>query len=389
MMYSRRLVFAAACLGILVFGIAMAALGSLLPSLMQRFGLAPGDAASLFPLLTLGLLAGSVVFGPIVDRYGYKLLLAICLGMILAGIEGLAAAGSVPVAGASLALIGFGGGAVNGATSALVADVSEEGARGAALSLMGVFFGLGALGMPFALGTLLRYFSYAPVTAAIGAAIAPPLVYVLAIRFPPPKQAQGFPLRSGLRLLRDPVLLLFGLALFFESGQETTVAGWTAAYVQGALAVPPDRALFFLSLYWLGMTVGRISLASVGRRVAPERALYVAVILALTGALHFALARSPLGAGIDCFLLGFGFAAVFPLIFGFAGDRYPALSGTAFGMLLVIALVGGMIEPWLTGVLAGAVGLRRAMLVVPVSAAGLALAYTAARRALSRAAVST
>lgn len=388
-MYSRRRVFIAACLGILVFGIAMTALGSLLPSLMQRFGLAPATAAGLFPLLTLGLLGGSIVFGPIVDRYGYKLLLAVCIAMILAGIEGLAAAPSVVVVGAALVLIGVGGGAVNGATSALVADISEEGGRGAALSFMGIFFGLGALGMPFVLGLLLRRFDYAPVTAGIGAAIALPLAYVLALRFPPPKQAQGFPLRDGARLLRDPVLLLFGLALFFESGQETTVAGWTAAYVQGVFAVAPAHALFFLSLYWLGMTAGRVGLAWLGRRAAPERVLYVAVVMSLTGALHFAFARSTLSVAIDCFLVGFGFAAIFPVIFGFAGDRYPALSGTAFGVLLVIALIGGTIEPWLTGLLAGAVGLRGAMLVVPVSACGLGLAFFAARRALARGVLAT
>ncbi len=385
-MYSRRRVFVAACLGILVFGIAMTALGSLLPSLMQRFGLAPAAAAGLFPLLTLGLLGGSIVFGPIVDRYGYKLLLAVGIALILAGIEGLAAAASVPVVGAALVLIGVGGGAVNGATSALVADISPEGERGAALSLMGVFFGLGALGMPFVLGLLLRRFAYAPVTAAIGAAIALPLGYVLGIAFPPPKQAQGFPLRSGLRLLRDPVLLLFGLALFFESGQETTLAGWTAAYVQGALAVPADRALFFLSLYWAGMTAGRIVLAGLGRRMAPERALYAAIVLALAGAIALAAATAAPVAGAGTFLIGFGFAAVFPLIFGFAGDRYPALSGTAFSVLLVIALIGGTLHPWLTGLLAGAVGLRSAFLIVPVSLCGLGLAFVAARRVLTRAA---
>ncbi len=383
-MYSRRAAFVAACLGILVFGIAMTALGSLLPSLMQRFGLAPAAAAGLFPLLTLGLLGGSIVFGPIVDRFGYKLLLVVCIAMIMAGIEGLAGAPSVGVVGVALVLIGVGGGAVNGATSALVADISEEGGRGAALSLMGVFFGLGALGMPFILGLLLRRLAYAPVTAAIGAAIALPLLYVLAIRFPPPKQAQGFPLRDGLRLLRDPVLLLFGLVLFFESGQETTIAGWTAAYVQGVLAVPADRALFFLSLYWLGMTAGRLGLAWLGRRAAPERVLYVAIVLALAGALHLALARTTVGAAIGSFFIGFGFAAVFPLIFGFAGDRYPTLSGTAFGILLVVALVGGTIQPWLTGLLAGAFGLRSAMLIVPISLCGLGLAFMAARRALAR-----
>ena len=48
-------------------------------------------------------------------------------------------------------LFGLGGGAVNGATNALVSDISEKD-KGANLSLLGVFFGLGALGMPFILG---------------------------------------------------------------------------------------------------------------------------------------------------------------------------------------------------------------------------------------------
>jgi hypothetical protein len=50
-------------------------------------------------------------------------------------------------------LIGFGGGAVNGATNALVADISDK-YKGANLSLLGVFFGIGALGMPLVLGIL-------------------------------------------------------------------------------------------------------------------------------------------------------------------------------------------------------------------------------------------
>ncbi|HEX9107552.1 MAG TPA: MFS transporter [Longimicrobiales bacterium] len=382
-MYSRRAAFVAACAGILVFGVAMTALGSLLPSLMQRFQLGPAAAASLFPLLTLGLLAGSVVFGPIVDRYGYKALLATCIALILLGIEGLAAAPSIAIVGAALVLVGFGGGVVNGATSALVADISEEGARGAALSLMGVFFGVGALGMPFLLALLLSRFSYGPVTASIGAAIVLPLLYVLAIRFPPPKQAQGFPLRSGLGLLRDPVLLLFGLALFFESGMETTVSGWTATFVQQTLAIPVERALFFLSAYWVGMTVGRVVL-SLNRRVGAVSALYISIALAFAGAMFMFEATRPTGAALGCFLIGFGFAAVFPLIFGFAADRFPTLSGTAFSMLLVMGLIGGTILPWLVGVLAARVGLRDAWLVVPAACLGLATAFSAARRVLRR-----
>ena len=48
---------------------------------------------------------------------------------------------------------GVSGGIINGGTNAVVSDISE-GHKGADLSLLGVFFGLGALGMPLVLGAL-------------------------------------------------------------------------------------------------------------------------------------------------------------------------------------------------------------------------------------------
>ena len=75
MEYNRKLVFWAACLGMLTFGIVMTVLGAILPPVVERFGVDKAEAGSLFLLMSLGILAGSVVFGPVVDRYGYRGLL--------------------------------------------------------------------------------------------------------------------------------------------------------------------------------------------------------------------------------------------------------------------------------------------------------------------------
>ena len=42
-------------------------------------------------------------------------------------------------------------------------------------------------------------------------------------------------------------------------------------------------------------------------------------------------------------LIGAGLAAVFPVVLGYVGDRYPQQSGTAFGTIFVIALTGNML----------------------------------------------
>src|SRR5712675_514310 len=89
-MYNKKLVFGAACFGMLLFGIGLITLGSMATDLKIKFHLDEISAGTLFSILPVGILAGSLLFGPVCDRYGYKLLLIIsCIGMA-AGFEGIA-----------------------------------------------------------------------------------------------------------------------------------------------------------------------------------------------------------------------------------------------------------------------------------------------------------
>jgi fucose permease len=367
-MYNRRLVFTAACLGMLIFGVVLTTLGAILPSLIERFGLDKASAGSLFLLMSSGILAGSLLFGPAVDRYGYKGLLLASLLLVLLGLEGIAFAGSLGVLRLANFAVGLGGGVINGGTNALVSDVSEEG-RSAGLSLLGIFFGVGAVGVPFSLGVLLDVFSYGALVAAAGLTVLVPLALTAAIGFPTPKQAQGLPPGSAARLLGDRALILFGLLLFLQSGMEITVGGWAATYFQEHLALTGNRALLFLSLFWFGMMLARLVLGGVLRRAAPAAALRGAIGIACVGALLLLASTQLALAALGIFLIGAGLAAGFPVVLGFVGDRYAALSGTAFSIVLTMGLVGGSLLPWTTGVLGQAYGLRSSLLLVPVALA--------------------
>jgi fucose permease len=65
------------------------------------------------------------------------------------------------------------------------------------------------------------------------------------------------------------------------------------------------------------------------------------------------------------------------------GDRYAALTGTAFGLVIAMALVGGTVFPWLTGVLADVIGLRAALGMIPTALIAIAVLFAAARRGLA------
>jgi MFS transporter, FHS family, glucose/mannose:H+ symporter len=282
--YNRRLVFAAACIGMLLFGIVLISLGSLLPSLTKKFVMNEIAAGSLVTLLPFGILAGSIVFGPVVDRYGHKALLIICSLLVLIGLEGIAFADSFFILQISIFLIGFGGGVLNGGTNALVADISSEG-KGAKLSLLGVFFGIGALGMPAVLGLLSNYFSYEDITAGIGLFIILPVIFFFTIKFPEPKQPQGLPIKQGFTLIKDPVLLLFGFILFFESGMEGLVNNWTTTFLMNDIGVNSEKALFALSYFVLALTLTRLLLGGLLKKVSSSMVLFISIGIVLSGSL--------------------------------------------------------------------------------------------------------
>lgn len=378
----RGVLFTVACLGMLAFGIVLTTLGSVLPSLVERFGIDKSAAGALFVIMSFGILVGSVVFGPIVDLRGYKRVLVVAAAFIAFGLAGIAYAPSLSWLRVAIVLVGLGGGVINGGTNALVADVSA-GERSAGLSLLGVFFGVGAVGVPFALALLLGRFSYSTLVAAVAALVLVPLVVTAVARFPAPKQAQGFPLADAGQLVRDPVLLLMGMMLFLESGMEITVGGWTATYFQEELGLAGQRALVFLSLYWLGMMLVRLALGWLLRRASPVRVLLACLGLALVGAFLLIGTESVTAAGVGVFLIGCGFAATYPVVLGFVGDRYEQLSGTAFSVVIVMALVGGMLLPYATGALGAVYGLRGSFLIIPTALVLLAALLFVVTRPLS------
>jgi MFS transporter, FHS family, glucose/mannose:H+ symporter len=364
--------FACACLGMLTFGIVLTTLGAVLPSIMTRFAIDKAAAGSLLLLMTFGILAASLIFGPLVDRYGYKGLLLTATALIALGLEGIAFASSMASLRASVIIIGFGGGVINGGTNALVADISSE-ERAANLNLLGVFFGIGAMGVPFALGALMNRYSQSSLVAGVGVFVLVPFTLILVSAFPAPKQPQGFPIAAAGRIVRDRLLLLMGFMLFLESGLEITVGGWTSTFVTEELAVPARNALIILSLYWMGMMLARLALGYILRRRSAFGVLYVGLTVALAGSVLLLTTRTVGVAALGVFMLGAGFAAMFPTVLGFVGDRYAALSGTAFSIVIAMALCGGMLLPYGAGFLGMSYGMRGSFGIVPAALVALAV----------------
>jgi fucose permease len=354
-MYSKAKVFSAASIGMFFFGISLISLGSVLPALSIKFGFNEMQISSMVTLLPAGVLAGSVVFGPIIDRFGYKYLL-IAGSLITATGLGLIGAGeNISVINFAIFMTGFGGGILNGETNTLVSDISGED-RSANLSFLAIFFCIGAVGVPFAMSALSDISSYETILPIIALIVILLTIIFFFIEFPAPKQPQGFPVKDGFKLLRQPALLLLSLVLFFESGLEGLSNNWTTTYLEKSVGMNSKNALLGLTLLVLGMTVGRLISGFLLKKL---KSLYV-----LVGGLFFILSASLIiimkfpGELTGTAILGLGYASIFPIVLGYIGTLYKDLSGTAFSIALFIALAGNTILNFLMGVLADLIGIK-------------------------------
>ena len=349
-MYDSRKVFAAACSGMLLFGLSITSLGSILPEMVERFQASKMDAGILTSILPLGILFGSIFCGPLADRYGFKGLLIFCCLLVMAGLEGIAYGNSWTALQGAVFLIGLGGGALNGSTSALVVDTGE-GEQSARLSLLGVFFGVGALGMPLILATLSKYAAQQDILAGIGYFVMIIIVYLAFLTFPQPKQKHSFPIRESLKMLAEPTLLLLSGILFFQSGMEGLVNNWVTSFLQSESDVTSRMALLALTLHIAALTTGRLLLGALLHQLPPFRVLAGGLGLSVIGCLllwqsnSFSLTLSAL------IIIGFGFAGTFPIVIGKIGELWAELSGTAISIALVIALFGSTLINYLMGLL--------------------------------------
>lgn len=178
--------------------------------------------------------------------------------LVLLGVEGLIFFRSVPLLQVSIVGIGLGGGILNGETNALVSDISGESEKGSRLSFLGMFYGLGALGIPSLLGILSEYYSFETILQGIGLIMLAGILFCIPVRFPTPKQAQGFPVKEGLGLLKESALLLLSLVLFFQSGIEGVCNNWSTSYLGRMTDIPANRALVVLTCMVAGLTIARM-----------------------------------------------------------------------------------------------------------------------------------
>ena len=360
---NKRLIIIA-FLSFIALGLRAGLLGVAWPSIRDTFGVSLDAVGALLIASMVGFLLTSVNSGRIIARIGLGAYLT--LGAAIAGLgflgHALAPTWGTLIALAMLASIG---------TAIIDSGLNTYFAINQSARMMNwlhACFGLGGMISPMVMTAIIDRgyawrWGYVPLAAAYGALV---LGFGLTrSQWPrttdiPQDEANTSSTRISLTDTLKRPTTWFSLLLFFTfTGVEGTAGQWPYTLFTEGRGVAPATAGLWISIFWAGMTVGRIIFGFVVKHVGPKPLLRLCIGGAVIAA---ALIWWDLGQTVNFLALtwmGLMLAPIFPIATSTTTQRVGAAHATnTIGFQMAASRLGLSLVPGLAGVLADSFGLE-------------------------------
>lgn len=346
--------------GFLTSGLLFAMLGALLPRWGYHFTADYRTIGGYFICLALGVVVPTESAAAFIRHTSISRQMAAGCGLASASLVLLA---FIPLETTAiwrmlgLILVGFSAGLINSSLfAALSASYTRDVAR--AVSIGGILFGTGCLAS--ALLIALTFYSLSVTGALLLLALVPGIFAFFYYRMNiPANKTEGQPsLIHAVRDFRNFGTVAFAALLFFQFGNEWAIAGWLPMFLIEELGISPKTSILMLALYWTALLVGRVVLFAVLRHVGHGRLLGASASAAAFGCILLLFTDNLFGATMSVLLMGFGFAAIYPLVAEKIGRRFTYYHPGLFNGIFTLALAGGMLAPGTLGLFAENYGIR-------------------------------
>jgi len=343
--------------GFLLSGFMMALLGAILPA-WGYYRDPPAFAAvgNYFLSLAAGLVASTALTRRLLEWRGLSFLLQFASALSCAALAYLALV-SPPASEwwrvAGLLVLGTAAGLLNLGLFHAISPAYQRDAAGTA-NRGGIWFGLGCLA-----ATLLvagTFYVYTVPSIVLFMAVVPGVYAGLYVRSAYASAPEGVQptFRQAVADFRSPGAVMFALLLFFQFGNEWSIAGWLPLFLIRRVGLSPSAALWTLALYWLFLMLGRLIAVAVLPRVRHGRLLLGSALAALFGCLVLFVTDNAFGAATGVAFVGGGYASIYPLVAEAIGRRFPYYHPGFFSGIFSLALVGGLLAPATLGYAASA-----------------------------------
>ena len=298
----------------------------------------------------------SVPVGIFQDKKGKKFVLLMGLGIAFIGITipvfGLT---SFPLFLMTVFLLGAGATILQVAGNPIMRDVSEDGKYSRNLSLGQFVKAIGSLTGPVIPAVAARYWgvSWKILFPIYSVALLITIISVASLKVGKKREEEygTASIKSSIGLLKDRYVLTMVSAIFLYVGAEVCMSSGIPLYFESKFGVNIEKlGILGTRLFFTALVIGRLLGGVVLNWVRPKRFFIATTALSIVSILGL-FAGIQWVSVVSVFIIGIGFANIFPLIFSITVDSMPEKTNELSG-LMVTAIVGGAFIPLLMGFVA-------------------------------------
>ncbi|PVF93675.1 MFS general substrate transporter [Serendipita vermifera] len=393
----EKWVIGAMCFALFLAGWNDGTLGPLLPRIQQVYGVNFAVVSVLFISACIGFITGSVLNIWLTDKYNFGMLIIAGSMCQIVAYAVQSSAPPFPVFCIFFVLNGVGLSIQDAQSNGLVASVHEHASE--KMGLLHAVYGLGAFASPL----VSTQFAQLPrwsfhFLCSLGLAILNTSFLFLTVKgnsletvlrsigSPPidihPSAALELADQSGTQtvdnsadnenrsqsskreqssmsqILRTRVVQLMAFFILVYVGVEVTIGGWIVTYIIDVRGGGPSSG-YVSSGFFGGLTVGRVALLWINKKVGERRVLFIYSALAIALELVIWFVPSLIGNAVAVSFVGVLLGPMYPLCMNHAGRVLPRkiLTGS-IGWIAGFGQAGSAVLPFMTGALASRFGIK-------------------------------
>lgn len=345
-----------------LIGITLTVFGPTMSYLMEGYSISLAQAGLFVTFMALGRMLSVVFCGMLSDYIGNKWIVVMGTACLTAGLIGIGSLSIFSVAIIFAFIAGIGHGAVDTSASSAMMNLYPD-KTSSALNKANMFFAVGCLIGPLVYGVILSYTVNWRIVYYTGAAAGIFITLVLVFQVFPDtyrtvERSRSISFKCFFGSLN---VWLLAMIMFLYSGAGHSINTWVNKYMGDVVKLSVLFASGSLAIYNLGLALGRFVCSLIAENMGYYRLMLFSTIGGL-GAIVLALfSHSVIIMMIGLGLTGFFFGGLFPTAIAIGGQLYPKQKGGITGVLVMMAALGSMTIPAVTGVLSQLIGMDRGM----------------------------
>lgn len=367
-------------LAFISLGLPDSLLGSSWPIMNVDFGVPAGNAGYVSMIIYSGTIISSLFSHRLIRRIGTGKVTVISVAMTAVALLGFSLSPSFLWLLACAVPLGLGAGAVDSGLNEFVAEHYEA----KHMNWLHCFWGVGAMLGPILISALTQWghtwrSSYASISV-IQFVLIVLLLFSLPMwkRYENPSaehtvETQGIEIKHGLFAPLHKKGAVFAMLTFFlYTSVETSMMLWGSSYLVKIKDVLPESAAGWVSLFFLGITAGRMFSGFISIKLNNETLIRIGTVLIIAGVILMLLPLPALFTILAFTIIGLGLAPIFPSML----HQTPVYFGkqnaqAAMGLQMAFAYVGNTLMPPLFGQLFAHISFSLMPYVLLICAIGL------------------